>query len=232
MKSKIKVVIDFLMTVLLLLLMAYQIIGQELHEWIGAGMLMLFVSHNFLNLRWYRNLFKGKYKLLRIVQTVINFSLLLTMLCLGFSGVVMSRYVFAAFPVNGPIATARTMHLAASYWGFVLMSIHLGFHWSMIFGMFRNLLNGKKKANIILWVAIVLFAGYGLYLFIQKNIISYMFLKVQFVFFDFEQNTVSVFVEYLAIMGFWIFIACYAAKAIGRISLFKVQRKETQHEKN
>lgn len=227
MKSKIKVVIDFLMTVLLLLLMAYQIIGQELHEWIGAGMLMLFVSHNFLNLRWYRNLFKGKYKLLRIVQTVINFSLLLTMLCLGFSGVVMSRYVFAAFPVNGPIATARTMHLAASYWGFVLMSIHLGFHWSMIFGMFRNLLNGKKKANIILWVAIVLFAGYGLYLFIQKNIISYMFLKVQFVFFDFEQNTVSVFVEYLAIMGFWIFIACYAAKAIGRISLFKVQRKET-----
>lgn len=227
MKSKIKVVIDFLMTVLLLLLMAYQIIGQELHEWIGAGMLMLFVSHNFLNLRWYRNLFKGKYKLLRIVQTVINFSLLLTMLCLGFSGVVMSRYVFAAFPVNGPIATARTMHLAASYWGFVLMSIHLGFHWSMIFGMFRNLLNGKKKANIILWVAIVLFAGYGLYLFIQKNIISYMFLKVQFAFFDFEQNTVSVFVEYLAIMGFWIFIACYAAKAIGRISLFKVQRKET-----
>lgn len=228
MKSKIKMLIDFLMTVLLLLLMSYQITGQELHEWIGAGMFVLFVTHNLLNLRWYGSLCKGKYTCLRRVQAVINFSLLLTMLCLGFSGIVMSRYVFAAFSLHGPMATARTMHLSASYWGFVLMSIHLGLHWNMILGMFRKLPRGEKKPGIILWIlrgAAVLFAVCGLVLFIQKNIISYMFLKAQFVFFDFEQNAASVFAENLAMMGFWVFTACYAAKGAGKISLLRTKGK-------
>ncbi len=48
-KMKIKIGIDLLMTVLLLLLMAYQITGQELHEWFGAGELLLFLLHNILN---------------------------------------------------------------------------------------------------------------------------------------------------------------------------------------
>ena len=41
-KMKIKIGIDFLMTILLLLLMAYQIVGEMLHEWFGAGMLVPF----------------------------------------------------------------------------------------------------------------------------------------------------------------------------------------------
>ncbi len=216
-KIKIKIIVDLLMTVLLLLLMAYQITGQELHEWFGMAMLVLFIIHHFLNLRWYGNLGKGRYRLLRIVQTVINFGLLLVMFCLGFSGIVMSRHVFAAFPINGHMATARTMHLAASYWGFVLMSIHIGLHWSMLLGMLRKLLNGKEKPGIVEWVlrgAAALFAGYGLYLFFQKNILSYMFLKAQFVFFDFEQGAASVLMEYLAMMGTWIFISCCAASAM------------------
>lgn len=43
-KMKIKVFIDFLMTMLLLLLMAFQITGQEFHEWFGAGMLVLLTA--------------------------------------------------------------------------------------------------------------------------------------------------------------------------------------------
>lgn len=234
-KMKIKMTIDFLMTVLLLFLMAFQITGQKLHEWIGAGMLVLFVTHNFLNFRWYGSLFKGKYRLLRIVQTLINISLLLTMLCLGFSGIVMSRYAFAVFSIKGPMATARTMHLSASYWGFVLMSVHAGLHFSMVLGMFGKLLNGKGKSGIMIWILrgiAFLSAGYGLYLFIRKNLLSYMFLKVQFAFFDFEQSAAVVLLEYLAIMGFWIFAAHYAAKGMGKISSLKTKRKETHHEEN
>ena len=98
-KMKIKRGIDFLMTVLLLLLMSYQITGQVLHEWFGTGMLVLFLLHNILNIRWFVSLFKGKYTLLRTMQTLINISVLISMLCLGFSGVVMSRHVFAGLPI-------------------------------------------------------------------------------------------------------------------------------------
>lgn len=140
------------MTVLLLLLMAYQITGQKLHEWLGAGMLVLFLTHNILNIRWYGNLFKGKYRLLRIIQTIVNISVLITMLCLGFSGIVLSRHVFAMFSIHGPVATARTMHLAASYWGFVLMSVHLGLHWGMIPGMCRKMAGGRERPRMAIWI--------------------------------------------------------------------------------
>lgn len=226
--------IDFLMTALLLCLMAYQITGQEFHEWFGAGMLILFIVHNILNIRWYGNLFKGKYKLLRIVQTIVNVSVLISMLCLGYSGIVMSRHVFAALPIHGPMATARSMHMAASYWGFVLMSIHLGMHLGMIVGMFRRLLKGRKLPNVSVWglrLAAIVIAGYGLVCFIQKDIASYMFLKNQFVFFDFEQSALSVFIEYIAMMGFWIFASFYMVRGIGKISALS-KRKEITHEEN
>lgn len=228
MKLKIKMGIDLLMTALLLCLMAYQVTGQKLHEWFGAGMLILFIVHNILNIRWYGNLFKGKYKLLRIVQTIVNVSVLISMLCLGYSGIVMSRHVFAALPIHGPMATARSMHMAASYWGFVLMSIHLGMHLGMIGGMFRRLLKGRKLPNVSVWglrLAAIVIAGYGLVCFIQKDIASYMFLKNQFVFFDFQQSAVSVFAEYITMMGLWGFISFYTVKGLRKITS-QSRRKE------
>lgn len=48
---KIKMIIDLFMTLFLLVLMAYQITGEKLHEWFGAGMVVLFLIHNFLNIR-------------------------------------------------------------------------------------------------------------------------------------------------------------------------------------
>ena len=166
---------------------------QELHEWFGAGELLLFLLHNILNMKWYGNLFKGKYRLPRIIQTVVNFGVMITMLCLGFSGIVMSRHVFAALSIHGPMATARMLHLAASYWGFVLMSVHLGLHWSMILGMCRKLTGSRERPQAVTWILRVMAAlpaMYGLYLFGRKDIFSYMFLKQQFVFFDFEQPSI------------------------------------------
>lgn len=89
-----KIEIDFLMTILLLLLMAYQVIGQKLHEWFGVIMLVLFIIHNILNIRWYTNLFQGKYKPVRILQTILNFMVLTSILFLGYSGIIMSLHFF------------------------------------------------------------------------------------------------------------------------------------------
>lgn len=222
-KMKIKMGIDLLMTVLLVLLMSYQITGQELHEWFGSAILVIFLVHNILNIRWYGSLFKGKYSLLRILQTIVNFSVLIAILCLGYSGIVLSRHVFAMFSIQGPMATARIIHLVASYWGFVLMSIHLGLHWNMILVMFQKGFvrcthpSTKEIPVWLVWLirlAAIGIAGYGAFTFFKKNILSYMFLQNQFVFFDFQQNAALVFLEYVAIMGFWIFVSYYLAKSI------------------
>lgn len=68
-KMKVKMFIDILMTVFVLMLMAYQVTGEKLHEWLGTGMVVLFLAHNLLDIRWYGRLMKGKYSLLRIFRT-------------------------------------------------------------------------------------------------------------------------------------------------------------------
>lgn len=42
-----------IMTVLLLFLMARQLTGDSAHEWLGAGMLILWIVHHILNRSWY-----------------------------------------------------------------------------------------------------------------------------------------------------------------------------------
>lgn len=227
-KLKLKLLIDLLMTVALLLLVSYQVIGAKYHEWLGVFMFLLFILHNVLNIRWYGNLFKGKYPLLRIIRTLINFAVLIAILCLAYSGIVMSRYVFAALPIKSGMALARVMHLSGSYWGFVLMSIHLGLHWSMVTGMFRKL-SGERRKAVVLWSMRLLaaaIAGYGAYCFWKADIVSYMFLKVEFAFIDYGKNAAQVLSEYLAMMGLWVFIAYYVAKGIEKFSAVIQKRKE------
>jgi len=43
-KMILKLAVDIGMTAALLLLMAYELVGQAAHEWIGIGMFVLFVK--------------------------------------------------------------------------------------------------------------------------------------------------------------------------------------------
>ena len=134
----VKIVVDMLMTLLLLFLMGYQLWGEVAHEWAGAGMLILFLAHHILNRGWYKSLFKGRYTSMRVFQVLADMLLLAAMAAQMYSGIAMSRYVFAFLPVDGKMALARRLHILGSYWGFILMSVHLGMHWNLFWGMARK----------------------------------------------------------------------------------------------
>ena len=48
------------MTILLLCLMAYQVTGEQAHEWIGVAMTLLVIVHQVLNRKWYAAIFTPK----------------------------------------------------------------------------------------------------------------------------------------------------------------------------
>ena len=75
-----KIGVDIGMTIVLLFLMTYEMIGQAFHEWLGIGMFLLFIIHHVLNRRWFGVLLKGKYTPFRIWQTVLVVSVLLSMI--------------------------------------------------------------------------------------------------------------------------------------------------------
>lgn len=141
MKGKMKMAVDILMTAALLFLMGYQFWGETAHEWVGAGMFILFLAHHILNGNWHRNLFRGKYSPMRIFLTAVDVLTLFSMLAQMYSGIVLSRHVFAFLPIESGLALARRLHILGSYWGFLFMSLHLGLHWNMVI----NRLKGKKS---------------------------------------------------------------------------------------
>ncbi len=148
MKKKSKLAVDILMTLTLLFLMGYQLWGETAHEWAGAFMLVLFLAHHVLNAAWHQNLFRGKYTRIRILTSAVDLVLFVVMICLMVSGITMSRHVFAFLPINGGMGTARLVHMAACYWGFVLMAFHLGLHWGMIVSRFRQMFGMDRSSGI------------------------------------------------------------------------------------
>lgn len=132
MQKRWNAILDCMMVLLLLLLMAYSLIGEAIHEWLGIAMLLLFLGHHALNWRWYRSLPRGKWPPVRVFQAVVNTALLLVMVGLAVSGIILSRYVFALLPVQGGRSFARTLHMLSAYWGFCIMCLHLGLHWGLV----------------------------------------------------------------------------------------------------
>lgn len=123
-----KRVVDICMTVLLLLLMAYQVTGEALHEWIGIGMTVLVIAHITLNRRWYGAVFRGRYNPYRKLTTAVNILLLLSFALTPLAGMSMSAHAVPFLYGMAPVSFARRVHLAMSHWSFVLMGIHLGLH--------------------------------------------------------------------------------------------------------
>lgn len=221
-KMILKILVDLTMTVLLLLLMAYLLVGETAHEWMGLAMFLLFILHHLLNWNWHRNLFRGKYTPMRVLQTLVNVLLLTAMLGLMASGLILSREVFAFLPISGGMSFARMLHMLASYWGFLLMSLHLGLHWSMMMGMIRKASGIRHPSLIRTWILRILAAAlcaYGIYAFIKNGIASYMFLQTHFVFIDMDQTLFSFLAEYLGMMGMWAALSYYTGKLLRRFGM-------------
>lgn len=223
-KGKCKILIDILMTVALLALMGYHLWGDVAHEWIGAGMFLLFFLHHGLNIGWYHSLFRGKWSAARVLQATINLLLIVDMLCMMFSGIVMSRHVFGFLNLSGGMMLARTLHLAGSFWGFTLMSMHIGLHWGMMLGMVRKTIKGapSSKRTIVLRTVAAGVAVYGLWAFIQRNFLTYMLLQTHFVFYDFSEPAALFYLDHVAIMWLFAAVAYYPAK------LLRGSRKRTE----
>lgn len=199
MKQTVKMSVDFLMLLLLNLLMAYSLVGEEAHEYIGISMFSLFLIHHFLNRAWWKKSFKGRYTAKRVLGTAVNLLLTVVMIMLPISGMMMSRYLFSYHPL-GSAFDARIYHLLASHWGFVLMSFHLGMHWNSIWAQIKRKMEINERYKV-LWRGACLFcAAYGAYALIKRQFVSYLFLQNQFVFFDFQEPIFFFFMDMIAIM--------------------------------
>lgn len=215
-KMSIKLAIDLFMVVLLLVAIASKLTGNTAHELLGVSLLTLFIVHNVLNRRWYQTVLKRKYNTRRILNTAVNLLLLVMVLMLMISSVMISRTVFAFIPVDGGLI-ARQMHILATYWGFILISIHIGMHWRMIIGAARKKLGItalNRYSRFALRVMAVLIAVYGAYAFFAREVGSRLILYYTYSYWNFDESAMFFFTDYLSIMGVYICVTYYVLKFV------------------
>lgn len=219
--KKWKIGIDVSMTVLLLELMSYALIGEAVHEWLGMGMVFLLVLHHVLNAGWIKNIFRGKYVPQRVLRTVVMALVTLTMCGSMVSRVVLSRHALAFLPISGGLSWARSVHLLSAYWGFPFMSLHLGLHWGTLL---KTVLRNSPPSQLAAWTAKIcgiLWALYGLYAFFKRGLLGYMLLENQFVFLDYSEPLALFFFDYFAILGSFVWAGYYLAKAVNFLTTYK-----------
>ena len=213
---KIKIAVDAAMTVALLLLMAYGLIGEVAHEWIGIGMFVLFVLHHILNRKWIGAVARGRYNAVRIIQTTLAGLIFLCMIGSMISGIILSRYVFAFLPTHGGYELAGKLHILCAYWGFVLMSLHLGLHWNMMLSIARKNLKKSLLRTWILRIAGYLFAAYGILAFVRRDVGNYLLLRSHFVFFDYSEPVAFFLIDYLSVMALFVMVGYWMMIVIKR----------------
>ena len=192
-KQTVKILVDAAMTLCLMLLMSYSLIGEQAHEWIGMGMFALFILHHWLNRRWLAGLRRGRYTAFRILQTATAGLVCLCMVGAMVSAVIISRTVFAFLPAVGNAAFGRTLHLLSVYWGFVCMALHLGVNW--------------------LAIGALAVSAYGFFAFLCRRLPDYLFLRTHFAYFDFEEPLIFFYLDYLCIMVLFAFVGYILAGA-------------------
>ena len=60
--------LNVLMTLLIIFVMSYQAVENVFHEIAGILLFLLFLIHNILNRKWYKNILRGKYTRFRILM--------------------------------------------------------------------------------------------------------------------------------------------------------------------
>ena len=217
-----KILIDIGMTICLLLLMPYSLLSETAHEWIGMAMLVLFISHHILNHKWVTSVRKGKYNAFRVIQTVLVIIMLILIMGSMISGILLSNHIFKWIKISGTYMTARQIHMFCAYWGLVVMSLHLGFHWNIAVAMAGRL--WEYPSVIRTWAArsvATTIAGYGLYAFNRRQIGDYLIMRMHFVFYDYTENVMFFIFDYVAVMALIAMISYYLSKLIKKTNYRK-----------
>lgn len=214
-KERKKIIVDAAMISLLLPVMAYQITGNFLHEWMGVILFFFFTIHHILNWNWYRTILKGRYTAARNILTVIGLLLILSVLGLMISGVMISHSLFG-FLNLGTDDIWLKIHIASAAWGYVLMSVHIGLHFGKIQQMFKRAVSKAflNKSIYVYRITVTILSVYGVGAFLFRKIGLKMAFLMEYSVYIYDEPKILLFLDYFSIMILFVNVSYICMKRV------------------
>lgn len=170
MKKK-KLILDILMTIVFLTLLNINLTDVAIHEWLGLGILVLFILHKVLNIKWItsvtKNFFSSKTKAKTRVGYIVDLLLFFIVAFIVLSGIFISQTILMEITVDN-IFLWSTLHHLSAYSALALIGVHIGLHWQSIMNAFKKMLKlqpvntARTIATRVIAIAIAALGVYGL----------------------------------------------------------------------
>lgn len=149
-KNLYKIILDILMTTILVVLMKITITGILWHELLGIGVFLLFIFHKLININTLSCLIK-KFKKIPIQSKsmlILDILLFINFIVVVGTGILISQELFSSYFALSNAYLVSAIHHSSAYIGLILISIHIGLHWSCIINIVKNKLRLKNTSRI------------------------------------------------------------------------------------
>lgn len=204
------------MFTLFLLLIAYPLSFHYLHEIFGVIFTLFLGIHTSFNWWWYKSLLKGEYNLIRKCHTAVNLLLIALILVNVISALGISQWLFLFLSIDWGLF-GRDLHILSAYWGMIILSMHIGFHWDMLMAIVRKIfcLSALQifRTYLLRFLSVII-AIYGFVVAVKFEIGARLIACYSFSFYDDSQSYLWLLLDYCAFCGLCIAITHYGVKLL------------------
>lgn len=195
------------MMLTLVLSLAYWWLDNLAHELFGTAVFGLLIWHLAVNRRWFNNLRRGSYDLLRAATVGLHMALIVNMIVLLITSLMISKSVFVALPLPDSIYL-RDVHWFAAYWVMVIAGIHLGLHWSRVL-LLTRIASPSRSRTWSLRVLAACVAAYGFWSWAVLGVSGKLTFTYSLEFWDFTASVAPFFGHWIGVVGLAAVVTYY-----------------------
>lgn len=176
-KNLYKIILDIFMTAVLVVLMKITITGILWHELLGIGVFLLFIFHKLININTLSCLIK-KFKKVPIqskCMLILDVLLFIDFIVVVGTGILISQELFSSYFTLSNTYFVSALHHSSAYIGLILISIHIGLHWSCIINIVKvkmRLKNTNRIRTAFSRIAAVAIMFLGIQSSYNQNVLS------------------------------------------------------------
>ncbi len=130
-----KLILHSIAFLLMCITMKYKLTGATWHEILGTTLIGYMIIHNLWCWRWYKNLFRGPYSKKRMLSTVINLAMLVSVIIFTVA-IELPHGALAPYGISTKTLKGVHKFFADAFFGLLLA--HLALHWKIFYLAWQN----------------------------------------------------------------------------------------------
>jgi hypothetical protein len=153
--SKVNLLLDIVLLLIFLFVYEQKATGNIVHEWLGAAIVVILVTHVLLHWQWavsFTKRFLQKIGAEQRINYMLDAAIFINFTTILFSGLMMSKVLLPIIGLRSSVSPFwKSLHSVSTDIILLLVAIHIGLHWNWIINNFKQLLTPvegyKYEAN-------------------------------------------------------------------------------------